>query len=208
MKTVKNKGGLITVWGINGSPQKNGLCARLLKRVLRGSQQQGAKIRLVHLVDFENTLFRLGHVDRPPKKVRSLLDQIRESADCLVLATPVHWFGVSSLMKCFIDHLSYLEYDRPRSNYFELEGKVVSFVATANEDGGLKAVLDMAGPLNHMGAIIPPYATFFHNRNMAKTSEERWMMHDPELLGRIAVQTAELAKGIRHWGRVSKPSKR
>jgi multimeric flavodoxin WrbA len=205
MKIVKS--GLIRVWGINGSPQKNGLCVRLLKRVLEGSHQQGAKIRLVHLADYENTLFRLGHVKRPPKKLRTLLDQIRKSADCLILATPVHWFGVSSLMKCFIDHLSYLEYDRPRSNYFELEGKVVSFVATANEDGGLKAVLDMAGPLNQMGAIIPPYATFFHNRNMAEKSEERWMLRDPELLGRIAVQTAEVTRGIRHWGRAMNPSK-
>ena len=159
-------------------------------------------MRLVHLVDYENTLFRLSHVTKPPKAIRSLLDQIRDNADCLVLATPVHWFGVSTLMKCFIDHLSYLEYDRPRSNRLELEGKIVSFVATADEDGGLKAVLDMAGPLNHMGALIPPYSTYFHNRKMAERSEGRWMVHDPEFVGRVAVQIAEVTKGIHGLGRI------
>ena len=112
----------ITVWGINGSPQKSGLCSRLLKRVLDGSCEFGARVRLVHLADHEDTLFRLNHIKTPPERYRSLLDQIRAEADCLVLATPVYWFGVSTLMKCFIDHLSYLEYDKSQSNYFELRG--------------------------------------------------------------------------------------
>lgn len=190
----------ITVCGINGSPQKTGLCSRLLKRVLDGSREYGARARLIHLIDHEDTLFRLSHIKTPPKRIRTLLDQIRAEADCLVLATPVHWFGMSTLMKCFIDHLSYLEYDKPGSNRFELEGKVVSFVATADEDGGLKTVLDMVGPLNHMGAIIPPYATYFHNRQMAKKSEGEWM-NDPEFVGRVTVQVAESIKDISDWGR-------
>lgn len=193
----------IIVWAINGSPQKKGLCARLLKRVLDGSRQAGAEVELFHLIDYEDTLFQLSHVKTPPKLVQSLLKKVRVKPDCLVLGTPVHWFGVSTLMKCFIDHLSYLEYDKPGSNNFELEGKIVSFVATANEDGGLKAVLDMAGPLNHMGALIPPYATFFHNRKMAKKSEGQWM-NDPEFIGRVAVQLAIATKGIHGWGRAKK----
>lgn len=195
----------ITIWGINGSPPKSGLCSRLLKRVLDASHKFGAQVRNIHLIDYEDTIFRLAHLKKPPKAIRSLLNKIWDEADCLVLATPVHWFGVSAFMKCFIDHLSYLEYDKPRSNNFALEGKVVSFVATADEDGGLKAVLDMAGPLNHMGAIIPPYATFFHNRKMARKSEDRWM-DDPEFIGRVAVQTAMATKGIRRWGSAKKSS--
>lgn len=189
----------ITVWAFNGSPQKKGLCAGLLKRVLKGSKKAGAHVRLIHLVDYEKDLFKLSHVKKPPQAIKSLLEKIRKVPDCLVLGTPVHWFEVSSLMKCFIDHLSHLEYDKPRSNNYELEGKVAAFLATADEDGGMKAVLDMAGPLNHMGAIIPPYATHFYNRKMAKKSEDRWM-DKPEYVGRVAVQTAKAIKTISRWG--------
>lgn len=73
-------------------------------------------------------------------------------------------------------------------------------MATADEDGGLKTVLDMVGPLNHMGAIIPPYATYFHNRQMAKKSVDEWM-NDPEFVGRVTVQVAESIKDISDWGR-------
>lgn len=194
----------INVLAINGSPQTDGLCAKQLKRVIDGTSQAGANSRLVHLVQIEDTLFQLSHTKNPPKPIRALLEEIR-AVDCLILGTPVHWFGMSSLMKCFIDHLSYLEYDKPGHNNYELEGKVVAFLATGDEDGGMKAVLDMLGPLNQMGAIVPPYATHFYNRKMAKKSEGRWM-DNPEYVGRVAVQTAQAVKGIARWG-ASKPSR-
>ncbi len=190
----------ITVWGINGSPQKSGLCVKLLKRLLKGSRNAGAQIRLIHLSDYEKALFKLGDIRTPPPAIKSLLDQIKNGKpNCLVLATPIHWFQVSTLMKCFIDHLSYLEDDRTGSNNYELEGVVAAFLATGEEDGGMKAVLDMLGPLNHMGALIPPYATHFYNRKMAKKSEDRWMEKVDDV-GRVVVQLATATKGISSWG--------
>ena len=59
----------------------------------------------------------------------------------------------------------------------------------------------MVGSLNHMGAIIPPYATYFHNRQMPIKSEDGWM-NDPEFVGRVTVQAAEATKSISRWGRI------
>src|SRR5688572_18215025 len=126
-----------SVLGINGSPVKKGRAARLLAQALKASAAAGATTKLIHLVNYEKELFTLGHVARPPRLIAKLLGEVRE-ADCLILATPVHWFGVSTLMKNFFDHLSTLEAEQ-----FLLEGTVVGCIAALEEDGGMKAVLDM-----------------------------------------------------------------
>lgn len=46
-----------------------------------------------------------------------------------------------------------------------------------------------------MGAVIPPHATYFHNRRMAMKSEDGWM-NDPEFVDRVTVQAAEATKSI------------
>lgn len=182
-----------SVLGINGSPAKRGRAAKLLNEALKASAAAGATTKLVHLVDYEKKLFTLGHVARPPSLIAKFLRDVR-AADCLILATPVHWFGVSSLMKNFLDHLSTLE-----ANHFLLEGTVVGCVAALEEDGGMKAVLDMVGPLSHMGAMFPPYGMFFCNRNMSQKSERKWMLEDHRLLGTNVVRLAQATKD-RDWG--------
>jgi multimeric flavodoxin WrbA len=181
------------VLGINGSPVKRGRAAKLLNEAMKASAAAGATTKLVHLVDYEKELFTLGHVARPPSLIARLLRDVRE-ADCLILATPVHWFGVSSLMKNFLDHLSTLE-----ANHFLLEGTIAGCIALLEEDGGMKAVLDMVGPLSHMGVMFPPYGMFFRNRNMSRKSERTWMLQDHRLLGTNVVRLAQATKK-KDWG--------
>ncbi len=178
----------ISVLGINGSPAKTGKCAKLLGQALKESKLLAAKTRSIHLANYEKDLFALRHVDHPPSKTAELLAQV-QGADCLIIATPVHWFGISSLTKTFLDHLSTLE-----AKHFLLEGKIVGFIAVLDEDGGMKAVLDMAGPLNHMGAMIPPYAMFFYNSRVAKLSERKWMLKDHRLVGSNVVKLARVTQ--------------
>lgn len=177
------KKGLI-VLGVNGSPFKNGKCFKLLRQTLHQCESLGAKTSTIQLSNYEKEVFSLSHVNRSPRRVATMLKLLRQ-ADCLILATPVHWFGISSLTKNFLDHLSRLE-----AKNFQLEGVVVGFIVVLEEDGGMKAVLDMAGPLNHMGAMIPPYATFFHNKRVANFSERKWMLKDHRLLGSNVVRLA------------------
>jgi len=178
----------ISVIGINGSPSKTDRCTKLLKEALKQCKAEGADIEMIRLDKIEKSLFRLGDVDKPPRKIKALLEQVSD-ADALILASPVHWFGVSSLMKNFIDHLSNLE-----ARNFKLEGSVLGFIVTFREDGGMKAVSDMAGPLNHMGAIVPPYCTFFHNKRMANKSEDKWMVKGHKLLAENVVRMARLTR--------------
>ena len=94
------------------------------------------------------------------------------TADGFVFATPVHWFNMSALMKCFIDWLTSLEQDT-----CELEGKVAGALAHCDEDGGNQAVTSILSPLVHMGMLVPPYCGFFRNKYVASQSEQdgRWL---------------------------------
>lgn len=192
MTRLESKPRKIVVLGINGSPGTRGRvrCVSLLKKVLRAAQIKGARTSLIHLKRYEQNLFKLSDETDPPSQIKFLFTRII-SADAVVLATPVHWFGVSGVMKTFLEYLTYLE----GSENFALEGKVVAFIATCNTDGGMKTVLDMAGPLNHMGALIPPYGMFFFNGKLAKNSEKAWMLNDPKLIGENVVRLATVCKG-------------
>jgi multimeric flavodoxin WrbA len=61
--------------------------------------------------------FHDGSFTNIPSSLQSTFDSMR-TADGFVFATPVHWFNMSALMKCFIDWLTSLE------DTCELEGKV------------------------------------------------------------------------------------
>ena len=178
----------VKILGINGSPHKDGICANLLKKVLAAAKEHGAQTEIVHLVDTERSFYHSGFKKKPEKDFAKLSVKIKE-ADGLVLATPVMWMNVSSLMKNFIEKLTYFEV-----NNYDLEGKVAAFVTTEDLEGGWKTALDMAGPLNHMGLIIPPYAMLFYNRKLAHHVKAKWMKRDVELLGKNLVVTCKMVR--------------
>lgn len=157
----------VFVLGINGSPNKDGRGVGFLKIALEQAEREGAKIQLVHLAD------------------RKDIVPLLKKADGVVFSTPVHWFNMSTLMKEFIDSLTPLEYPA-----FPLEGKVAGFIATCDEDGGMQAISQMLAPLNHLGFVIPAYATVFRNLRIEANSEGEWMVKDLRLLGRNVVHMA------------------
>ncbi len=178
----------IHILGINGSPHKNGICAKILKSALSQSKREGSETILVHLKDYEKNFFHGNYNTKIPKELASIF-RLLKNADGIIFATPVYWFNVSALMKNFIDQLTILELKN-----FDLEGKVAGFISTTEEDGGLKAILDMAGPLNQMGLLIPPHAMVFYNKRVANKSEHKWMERDAKLLGRNMVKLAGMTK--------------
>jgi len=178
----------IFILGINGSPHKSGLCVGLLKKTLYQSKLEGAKVKLVHLRDYEKHFYNGELRTKIPREVASLFRLLR-AADGIILATPVNWFNVSALMKNFIDQLTAFEWKS-----FALEGKVAGFIATEEEDGGMQAILDMVAPMSHLGLLIPPYATVFYNIKMSRRSEGQWMKKDARLLGGNIVKLAKIVK--------------
>ena len=177
------------ILGFNGAPAKTGTVAALLSESLEAAAEEIAELgetpntALIHLVDIVKD-FHDGSFTNIPSSLQSTFDSMR-TADGFVFATPVHWFNMSALMKCFIDWLTSLE-----QGTHELEGKVAGVLAHCDEDGGNQAVTSIFSPLVHMGMLVPPYCGFFRNKHMASQSEAGWQVVDHWLVGKNVVRLA------------------
>lgn len=177
------------ILGFNGAPAKTGAVAALLSESLRAAAEEITELgetpstAVIHLVDIVKE-FHDGSFTNIPASLRSTFDSM-STADGFVFATPVHWFNMSALMKCFIDWLTSLQRDT-----CELEGKVAGVLAHCDEDGGNQAVTSILSPLVHMGMLVPPYSGFFKNKYMASHSEAGWQAVDHRLVGKNVVRLA------------------
>ena len=175
--------------GFNGAPAKTGVVATLLSESLRAAEEEIAELgetpntAVIHLVDVVKE-FHDGSFTNIPTSLLSTFDSM-STADGFLFATPVHWFNMSALMKCFIDWLTSLE-----QGTAELEGKVAGVLAHCDEDGGNQAVTSILSPLLHMGMLVPPYCGFFRNKHMASHSEAGWQVDDHWLVGKNVVRLA------------------
>ncbi|MBW3015955.1 flavodoxin family protein [Candidatus Woesearchaeota archaeon] len=152
---------------INGSVHKNGTTAKLMKKFLASSKEQGAKAKLINLSDYKIN-YCLGCYSEDPKLCKSSCRQKDgmqniypelKKADIIVFGTPVYWFNMSGLMKTFIDRLTCMA-----ASGYTLQGKIGAFLSASKEDEGgkLNASLAMASCLNHLGLLIPPYGILFY----------------------------------------------
>ena len=96
------------VLGIAGSPRSGGNTDQLLAELMRGAASQGATVRTLFLSDLRITPCL--HCDSCFKKGECKLgDDMQivyrelESADRIVLASPIHFMGVTAQMKAMID---------------------------------------------------------------------------------------------------------
>jgi multimeric flavodoxin WrbA len=183
----------VKILGINGAPAKTGAVAALLSESLQAAAEEIAELgetpntTVIHLVDVVKE-FHDGSFTNIPTSLQSTFDNMT-NADGFLFATPVHWFNMSALMKCFIDWLTSLEQDT-----CELEGKVAGVLAHCNEDGGNQAATSIISPLLHMGMLVPPYSGFFRNQYMALQSEAGWQAVDHRLVGKNVVRLAACAR--------------
>jgi len=161
------------VLGINGSARKNGNTAKLLKKVLAYAKRECAKTELLHLVDkkIKPCINCLAEDNcRMPCNVKDDMQGIYDllkKTDCIILGSPTHWYGMSGLMKNFIDRLTATDTLEPSL----LDGKVVGFVATAGLDGSAQTIAQMFLPLSSMGAIPVPHADVYSNNGKVWRSE-------------------------------------
>ena len=184
----------VSIIGINGSPNKNGICARLLKKALMVAEKRGVKTKIVYLIDIEKKFYHSNYKKVPEEDFKKLGEEILKT-DGLILATPVYWLNMSSLMKNFLEKLTVFELQG-----FKCEGKVAGFIATEEEEGGWQTILNMAGPLNHMGFIFPPYSMVFYKIKLSSKSEKNWMNKDINLLGKNVVELCRMVKSYKpNW---------
>ncbi|KKT29126.1 MAG: NADPH-dependent FMN reductase, partial [Parcubacteria group bacterium GW2011_GWC1_44_10] len=189
---VKNQ---ISILGINGSPRKSGGTVNMLKEVLGEAQKSGAHTKLINLADYKMRPYH-GDYDRKPDAETMKIFKEMSRFEGYVFATPVHWLASSSLMKIFIDNLTYLE-----SQNFKLEGKIFGVVAHCWEDGGFQAAAQVASILDHMGLISPPYSIMLRNKNIKRSADTKWMWTDTKLLGKNVVLLCDIVRRNKpNWG--------
>jgi multimeric flavodoxin WrbA len=178
---------------INGSPRKNGKTVKYLKKVMEWTEKEGAKTKILHLIDFK-ILPCLGCYSKSPKectfpcKQKDDMEKIYPlllKANGIVLGSPSYWFSVSGLVKNFLDRLTCLE-----NNGYLLEEKIFTGISTAQESGGDEVSHYLISVFNEMGCIILPFATPFFNEKGKGT----WQKKDLEILGRNIVRMARAIK--------------
>lgn len=82
------------VIGILGTTNKEGLTAEMLHTVLDGAAEAGNEVDCIYLADHD--------VKMNGPVINKISRQI-EDADCIVLAAPTYWGGISGLAKNFLD---------------------------------------------------------------------------------------------------------
>jgi len=154
------------VLGVVGSPRKGGNTQILVSEILKGAREAGARTELLSLgklrieecdgchTCWDTEVCRIN--DGMVRIYKKLMD-----SDCIILATPMYWFGPTVPMKAFIDRLVYFCCSR---NEDKIKGKeVVLATVLAGEDPNdanpllrmLKMTVDYLG-MKLRGKIIVP----------------------------------------------------
>ena len=121
------------VLGVVGSPRKNGNTEILVDEVLRGAKDAGATVEKIFLNELkilpcQSTCSEYCKAKGNCKitdDMSSLYDKLYGS-DCIVLGTPIYWWGPSAQMKAFIDR--WYAFSHP-AFIKKIEGKKLVLVA-------------------------------------------------------------------------------
>jgi len=106
------------VLGIYGSPRKNGNSSILLDEALRGAEERGATIKVLHVMDFDiSGCTECGGCDKTGKCI--IKDEMREiyplfsDANVIILTSSIFFYGFPAQVKALIDR-SQAEWNRRR----------------------------------------------------------------------------------------------
>ncbi|MBP8988690.1 MAG: flavodoxin family protein [Clostridia bacterium] len=150
---------------LSGNPKKDGLCQTLIDAVKEGALEGGATIEEIRLIDLNLNRCQVCNGgwgtclnDRRCQYGSDGLDCLIErlqTADILVLATPVYWGEMSEIMKCCLDRLRRCV----RGADGQLAGRQVLIVATpgGSGNGQLSCFEQMDRFCRHTGLIIFDY---------------------------------------------------
>lgn len=132
------------VVAINGSPNREGNTYHAIQMVFDELKKEGIETEIIQIGDKPiRSCLGCGKCKEEPGKCAAFKDdglneaveKIRE-ADGLLLASPVHFSGVSGAMKCFCDRLFYLGAGTPDILYH----KVGAALTAVRRSGGITAL--------------------------------------------------------------------
>ncbi len=193
---------MIKIIGIDGSPRRDSLTARLVDMVLTQAANAGATTETIKLIEYEippcmgcvsyNGVCNLEECYRQNgMTVVPLLKRLIE-ADGIVFGSPVYWFGPSGIMKNLIDRMTCLEHESKM-----LDGKIAGLVFNYEDEGASVAISEMFLTLSDMGFIFPPYG---YTYNCGRQIDEMTVFY-AEQMGRNMVRLAEMTRNQIWWQR-------
>ena len=193
------------IFGVSGSPRKNGNSDILLKTIISGVIEENLAANYCNLRDIQFQGCIGCERCRKDKICTGLIDGMSliynkiVSSKGLVLVSPTHNYNVTSWMKAFIDRL-YCFYnfknDRPRSWSSQLAGQGRKVVIAAiceqetKEDMGY-TIEAMRKPLEALGYEIVGELSVFRIFDKAKVKQ------DPKAIEKARQLGVKLAKSIR-----------
>lgn len=191
---------MIKLIGIDGSPRKDSVTAKLIELVLNEAASAGATIDKIKLIQYEippcmgcvsyqGTCNLDECLKQNGEKVVSLLKKLLD-ADAVVFGSPVYWFGPSGQMKNFIDRMTCLEHEKKL-----LDGKVAGLVFNYEDEGASMAIAEMFLTLSDMGFLFPPYG---YTYNFGKNIDELTEFYARQM-GRNMVKLAKMCKHTKWW---------
>jgi multimeric flavodoxin WrbA len=119
---------------INGATRKNGNTDIIINKIIEGSINEKIKINLIKL-RHKKISDCIGCYTCYKKTKCSINDDMKEilgsinRSDIIIFASPIYWWGVTGIMKIFIDRL-YFYYSLPNKNL--ISGKKAIVVAPMN----------------------------------------------------------------------------
>ncbi len=164
--------------GINGSYRKNGLDEKMLNIVKKEFDKKGEGFEIINLRELDIKRCEACLLDDlklcTPERCFKLGDDFEMIADKMkkaagiIFATPVHWYAPSAIMWNLIERMTSLENTRNKI----LQGKPVSVISAAAEDGAQSAITNMIVPLIHAGMIVLPFGmTYYSGKEDDKETE-------------------------------------
>jgi multimeric flavodoxin WrbA len=195
----------IEVFGVSGSPRKNGNSDVILKTIIAGVSKEKVSSDFLNLTDLQfqgcigcercrKDKICTGLVDGMSLLYRKII-----SSKGLILVSPTHNYNVTSWMKAFIDRLYCLynfENDRPRSWSSQLggQGRKAVFAAiceqATREDMGF-TLEAMKKPIEALGYEISGELSVFKIFDKAKVKQDREAMEKAFELGKKLAQSIQ-----------------
>ena len=193
----------IEVFGVSGSPRKNGNSDIILKTIISGVSQENTPSHYLNLTNIQFQGCIGCEKCRKDKICTGLVDGMSVaynqiiSSKGLILVSPTHNYNVTSWMKAFIDRLYCFynfENDRPRSWSSQLAGQGRKAVIAAiceqenREDMGF-TMEAMKKPLEALGYEILGELSIYKIFDKAKVKQDPDAMEKAYELGKILAQS-------------------
>jgi multimeric flavodoxin WrbA len=144
---------------INGSCRQGGNTDKLVQNFEKGAQNTNAEISkyILRNESINNCIGCYYCYDNPRCSIKDDMQKVHndlQNSDLIVLASPMYWWGVTGLMKTFIDRL-YLYY--PKNNAHLVHGKKLVIMVPMNvnqEQHGLAVYQSEIEPLQMTSGYI------------------------------------------------------